>query len=299
MKKVILIAGGNGLIGKELQKSFDYDVYEIRILTRKSTQKNEFVWNFEKKYIDSKAFENVTAIINLAGENVGGKLWTSDQKEKILKSRIDSSELIHNGIQESGAKPELYIGASASGYYGPSSSAKMQSESDSAGTDFLSKVCVEWENGHKKASELCARTVIFRIGVVLSNEGGAFPKMIQPIKFAMGAVIGSGKQMIPWVHIQDVATAIRWAIENPGASGIYNLTAPQPVSNKEFTLLAAKKLHRFVSPLPIPEFAIKAILGEQATLVTTGNSPSSGKLSDKGFTFQYSTLSEALDNLLA
>lgn len=298
MKKTILIAGGNGLIGKELQKSFDSDVYEIRILTRNSTQKNEFEWNFEKKYIDSKAFENVTAIINLAGENVGGKLWTSDQKEKILKSRIDSSELIHKGIRESGATPELYIGASASGYYGPSSSAKIQSESDSAGTDFLAKVCVEWENGHKKASELCKRTVIFRIGVVLSNDGGAFPKMIQPIKFAMGAVIGSGKQMIPWVHIHDVATAIRWAIETPSASGIYNLTAPQPVSNKEFTLVAAKKLHRFVSPLPVPEFAIKAILGEQATLVTTGNSPTSKKLIAEGFAFQFSKIDDALTRLL-
>lgn len=298
MKKVVLIAGGSGLIGKELAKSLDSEKYDIRILTRKPTNKTEFEWNFDTKQIDTKAFEQVNVIINLAGENVGGKLWTSEQKNKILQSRADSSALLHKGILESGVTPELYIGASASGYYGPQNSPKKQVESEPPGNDFLSKVCVEWENGHKSAGESCKRWVVFRIGVVFSNDGGAFPKMIQPIKFAMGATIGSGKQMIPWVHILDVVNALHWAIENRQAVGIYNLTAPQPISNQAFTQLAAKKLHRFVSPISVPEFALKTLMGEQASLVTSGNSPSSEKLSGEGFIFQYNSAAEALDALL-
>ncbi len=298
MKKVVLVAGGSGLIGKELAKSLDAEKYEIRILTRKPTNQNEFEWNFDTKHIDVKAFENVNIIINLAGENVGGKLWAKDQKQKILQSRTDSSALIHQGILDSGVAPELYIGASASGYYGPKNTAQPLSENEAAGMDFLSNVCVEWESGHAKAGASCKRTIVFRIGVVFSNDGGAFPKMVHPIKFAMGALIGSGKQMIPWVHIQDVVNAMHWAIENPQASGIYNLTAPQALSNQAFTQLAAKKLHRFVSPISVPEFALKALMGEQASLVTTGNSPSSAKLTGEGFVFQYSTATEALDDLL-
>lgn len=299
MEKV-LISGASGLLGKAIAEKLRNKGFEVLTLSRsRKNDKNSFVWNIEKGQIEEEAVKNSDYMIHLAGEGIADKKWTDERKKQIIESRTKSTQLLLKAIKSTGANIKAFVSASAVGYYGAVTSEKIFSENDLPSDDFLGQSCKAWEDSVDEIAKLGIRTVKFRIGVVLSKDGGALPKMAAPFKFYMGAVLGSGKQYIPWVHINDVANAFMFAIQNEQLNGAYNLTAPGGgVSNREFSKILAKVLSKPILLPPVPEFALKLLLGEMADLVLKGSRVSSKKLSDTGFKFEYDDLGLALTNLI-
>lgn len=299
--KRILISGGSGLVGTRLQKLLRNKDYEVLTLTRKASnlEENEFHWNIYDQKIDRKALNNIDYIIHLAGENIGAKNWSKKQKAKILKSRVDSSKLIVNSIREAQAKPKAIISSSAIGFYGLVTTEKIFNEQDEPSNDFLGNVCQQWENEINHANDLNIRTVNIRTGIVLSNEGGALPKINKPVKMGLGSAIGSGKQFMPWIHIDDLCEVYIHAIENEKLQGPVNAVAAEHITNADFMTTLANVQNKKIRLPNVPGFLLKLYLGEMAQLVLTGSRVSSNKLLNSGFTFKYKNLKLSLENLFA
>ncbi|MFN7012672.1 MAG: TIGR01777 family oxidoreductase [Bacteroidia bacterium] len=299
MEKV-LISGASGLLGKAITEKLQSKGYEVLTLSRsRKNHKNAFLWNVDKGEIEEDAVINADYIIHLAGEGIADKKWTDKRKKQIIESRTKSTQLLLKAIKNTGAKIKAFVSASAVGYYGAVTSEKVFNENDLPAIDFLGQSCKAWEESVDKIATLGIRTVKFRIGVVLSKDGGALTKMAAPYKFYMGAVLGNGKQYIPWVHINDVANAFVFAIQNEQLNGSYNLTAPGGgVSNRQFSKVLAKVLSKPILLPPVPEFALKLLLGDMADLVLKGSRVSSKKLSDTGFKFEYDDLEMTVKSLL-
>ncbi len=299
MEKV-LITGASGLLGKTIADKIRNQGFQVLTLSRsKKEDKNAFVWNVEKGEIDEEALKKADYIIHLAGEGIADKKWTDKRKKQIIESRTKSTQLLLKAIQNSGANIKAFIAASAVGYYGAITDEHIFTENDLPTNDFLSHSCKAWEDSVDEISNTGIRTVKYRIGVVLSKDGGALPKMAAPFKCYMGSALGSGKQYIPWIHINDVANAFVFAIKNEQLKGVYNLVAPDGgISNKEFSKTLAKVLLKPMFLLPVPEFALKLALGEMADIVLKGSRVSSKKLSDTGFMFENSDLEMALKSLI-
>jgi uncharacterized protein (TIGR01777 family) len=299
MEKV-LITGASGLLGKMIADKLHNQGFQVLTLSRiKKEDKNAFTWNVEKGEIDEEAVKNADYVIHLAGEGIADKKWTETRKKQIIESRTKSTYLLLRAIKNTKANIQAFISASAVGYYGAVNSEKIFTENDLPANDFLGQSCKAWEDSVDEISKLGIRTVKFRIGVVLSNKGGALPKMAAPFKYYMGAVLGDGKQYIPWVHINDVANAFLFALKNEQLNGVYNLVAPNGgVSNKEFSEKLSKALSKPMFLPPVPSFALKFVLGEMADVVLKGSKVSSQKLSDTGFMFEYCDLEMALQSLI-
>jgi uncharacterized protein (TIGR01777 family) len=299
MEKV-LITGASGLLGKTIADKLHNLGFQVLTLSRmKKEDKNAFTWNVEKGEIDEEAVKNADYIIHLAGEGIADKKWTETRKKQIIESRTKSTHLLLRAIKNTKANIQAFISASAVGYYGAVNSEKIFTENDLPANDFLGQSCKAWEDSVDEISKLGIRTVKFRIGVVLSNKGGALPKMAAPFKYYMGAVLGDGKQYIPWVHINDVANAFLFAIKNEQLNGVYNLVAPNGgVSNKEFSEKLSKALSKPMFLPPVPSFVLKFVLGEMADVVLKGSKVSSKKLVDSGFNFEYNDLEMALQSLI-
>jgi uncharacterized protein (TIGR01777 family) len=299
MEKV-LITGASGLLGKMIADKLHNQGFQVLTLSRiKKEDKNAFTWNVEKGEIDEEAVKNADYVIHLAGEGIADKKWTETRKKQIIESRTKSTHLLLRAIKNTKANIQAFISASAVGYYGAVNSEKIFTENDLPANDFLGQSCKAWEDSVDEISKLGIRTVKFRIGVVLSNKGGALPKMAAPFKFYMGAALGNGKQYIPWVHINDVAKAFVFAIKNEKLNGTYNLVAPNGgISNKEFSKILAKVLSKPMFLPPVPSFALKFVLGEMADVVLKGSRVSSKKLVDSGFNFEYNDLEMALQSLI-
>jgi uncharacterized protein (TIGR01777 family) len=299
MEKV-LITGASGLLGKTIADKLHNQGFQVLTLSRmKKEDKNAFTWNVEKGEIDEEAVKNADYVIHLAGEGIADKKWTETRKKQIIESRTKSTYLLLRAIKNTKANIQAFISASAVGYYGAVNSEKIFTENDLPANDFLGQSCKAWEDSVDEISKLGIRTVKFRIGVVLSNKGGALPKMAAPFKFYMGAILGNGKQYIPWVHINDVAKAFVFAIKNEKLNGTYNLVAPNGgISNKEFSKILAKVLSKPMFLPPVPSFALKFVLGEMADVVLKGSRVSSKKLVDSGFNFEYNDLEMALQSLI-
>jgi uncharacterized protein (TIGR01777 family) len=296
----VLIAGGSGLIGHALIDEFFKKGYSVKLLGRnRSTIQNaeSFVWDPSKNIIDLKAFENTDYIINLAGANVGEGKWTAERKKELLDSRIQSTTLLINSIAENNFPIKKFIQASAIGYYGLSDNDVDFMESDPPGKDFLAILTGQWEKAADRLNETKIPLLKLRIGVVLSNKGGALMAMAKPVRLFAGASLGNGKQIVPWIHIDDMVAIFVKGIEDPGFTGTYNAASPHPVSNKQLTKAIAKAIKRPFWPIGIPSFLLKIILGEQAQIVLKGNKISSKKLISSGFKFQYSNLQDAIVNL--
>lgn len=298
MEKV-LVTGASGLLGKVISEKLNQQDYEVLRLSRKlNNDKNTFVWNVDKGTIDENAVKNADYIIHLAGEGIAEKKWTAERKKQIIGSRVKSTELLHKAIKNTGADIKAFISASAVGYYGAITSEKIFTENDLPADDFLGTSCRIWEDSVDKIAAEGIRTVKYRIGVVLSKEGGALPKMAAPFKFYAGAVLGSGKQYIPWVHINDVANAFVFAIQNNQLNGVYNLVAPDDgQSNAIFTQMLAQVLNKPLILPAVPELVLKLALGEMADVVLKGSRVSSKKLRDYSFQFEYDNLEKALNSL--
>lgn len=299
VQEIVLITGGSGMIAQHLSALLEDAGYEVRFLSRYKKSEKHFIWNIKTGFIDANAFNNLDHIIHLAGTNISEKRWTNQRKIEILESRTQSTQLLFDAVNNHPNKLKTLIATSAVGFYGTSNQPIEFNEDSPAGTDFLASVCKEWETASSNFRvHQNSRVATLRLGVVLSKNGGALEKMANPIKLHMGAVLGSGDQYIPWIHIDDLCEFIKFAIENKEIEGIYNAVAPQHINNKEFTFLLAKKLQKKIWLPNIPDFVLNLILGEMATIVLKGNAVSSNKLCSTSFKFKYPTLEQALDNLI-
>ncbi|MBK7093856.1 MAG: TIGR01777 family protein [Saprospiraceae bacterium] len=231
-------------------------------------------------------------IIHLAGENISAKRWDEKQKEKILNSRVGTTELIYNAVKKCVKKPVKIISASAVGYYGAVTTDRIFIEADPPGTDFLSDVVIKWEDSVKKFGELNVDYNLLRLGVVISPRGGALEKMITPVKYFVGSPIGTGRQYMPWIEISDLARIFLFLIENNREREIYNAVAPEHIDNRQFTKSLAKAIKRPMIFPPVPGWLLRLIFGEMAVILTEGSRVSSAKLFNEGFRFRYDKIGE-------
>ncbi|MBT4970783.1 MAG: TIGR01777 family protein, partial [Bacteroidetes bacterium] len=231
-------------------------------------------------------------IIHLAGENIAGKRWTKKQKKSIIDSRVKTSELLFSAIKDAKKKPDRIISASAIGYYGTKTTQHIYTEEDEAGSDFLADCVVQWEKSVDQFQELGIQVFKFRIGVVLSNQGGALQKMLKPIRAGFGAVLGSGKQYIPWIEISDLARIFLFAIEKKLTNSVYNAVAPDFITNRDFTKILANKLSRHLFLPNIPVFILKLFMGEMSSILLYGSRVSAKSITSEGFDFLYQKLDD-------
>lgn len=301
----VLITGGTGMIGKALTKELVNKGHQVIVLTRKAKKPENGIiykeWDVEKGILDESAIREADHIVHLAGANVADGRWTAKRKKEILGSRVKSGELLVKAIKDIPNKIKTVISASAIGWYGPDPqlpNPKPFVETDPADDAFLGRTCQQWEAAVQPVQEARVRLVIFRIGIVLSNKGGAYAEFKKPLNFGVATVLGSGKQMVSWIHIDDLVQLFSTAIENEAMQGVYNAVAPNPVSNKELILAIARQGNKFYLPLPVPSIALKISLGEMSIEVLKSASVSSEKVM-KVYTFLYPHLTDAVKNLEA
>ncbi|WP_139423427.1 TIGR01777 family oxidoreductase [Chryseobacterium mulctrae] len=299
MKEIVLITGASGAIARVLSKKLE-NQYSIRFLTRKKEAENEFEWDLENQIVDENAFENVSHIIHLAGANISEKRWTEDRKKELISSRVDSAKLILNTLKKKNLKLKSFISASGINFYGTKTTDKIFTENDAPGNDFLSEVVVVWEKAADEFKEqnVAERVVKIRTAVVLSKNEGALAKMKIPIQFGIGSPLGSGKQYMPWIHIDDICRMYEFALKNPEVEGSYNASAPQHTTNESLTKLIANVLNKPLFMPNVPTFILKLIFGELADALLEGSRASSEKIIKAGFEFQFPDLKMALEDLL-
>lgn len=301
MKK-ILIAGGTGFVGIPLVEKLK-ESYKIDILSR-NPYKVKYLFGSEIGAISQKPdsgymdLSQYYGIINLSGESIASGLWTKAKKKKIVESRTRMTSFLSNSIHHSDKKPKVFLSASAIGYYG-SEKGKQFTENSEKGRGFLADVCESWENSTEKVKDDKTRKVILRIGGVLGKNGGMLKQMALPFHFFAGGPIGSGKQFMSWIHINDLIEAIVFLLEKKDASGIYNLTAPNPVTSKEMAKAIGKAAHR-PSFMPFPSFAAKGIFGEMGKeLLLADQYVIPERLLLEGFHFQYENIQNAMQDLIS
>jgi len=300
----VLITGATGMIGQAIVKVLHEKGIPVNYLTTSKDKIDSsedfqgFYWNPTKGEIDLKCFENVQAIINLAGASIA-KRWTPKQKKKVLLSRINSLQTLKKGLEESNNKEvECMISASAIGIYPDSISDYFEESTSKVDEGFLGEVVSKWEAEADTFEKLGMDVAKIRIGLVLSTEGGALPKMAMPVKSYVGAPIGSGDQWQSWIHIEDLAQMFAFAVEN-NLRGTYNGVAPNPVTNTKLTKELAKILDRPLWLPNIPAFMLKLILGEMSSLLLASQRVSSKKIEEESFSFQYVNICQALKSLYA
>lgn len=300
----IIITGGTGLIGQALTRSLVTDGHEVHVLSRNPARRKQAVADARLVQWDAKSAQGwgdladgADAIVNLAGEGIADGRWGKERRRRILQSRMDAANAVMEAIAAAARKPRALVQASAVGYYGPRGDEPI-TEATSPGSDWLSHVVWEWENSTAAAVRLGVRRTVARTGIVFSLHGGAFPKMKLPFDLVIaGGPMGSGKQYVPWIHLEDEVRALRFLIENPAAEGAYNLSAPTPVTYGEFATIMGQVMKR-TSFMPVPGFALKAVLGDMASILLTGQREIPQRLLEQGFTFNYPELAPALRNLL-
>ncbi|GHB39354.1 NAD-dependent epimerase [Mongoliitalea lutea] len=294
--KNILITGGSGLVGKKITQLLEKKGFEVAWLSRSPDKykQQSFFWDVDKQTMDAEAIEWADAIMHLAGEGVADKRWTNARKRAILESRTLSTQMLYNAIEKATAKPEVFISASAVGYYGFNTGEDVQVEESTAGKDFLAQVVIAWENRVKMMEKLGLRTVMLRIGIVLDKNGGALKEMMKP---PVAAPLGSGMQWMSWIQIDDLARMFVFALEDEKVQGIYNAVGPKPATNAELTEKAAKKARKLFVNFGVPGFGLKLALGEMAQMVLGGNKVSSKKIEQEGFKFRYPDLDTALEKI--
>lgn len=298
MAQKILITGGTGTVGMHLSNRLREAGHEIVHLSRNPSKKAHFPtfeWDIKKSFIDEKAFSGITHIVHLAGAGVADERWTDERKKVILKSRVDSAELLYQYIKKLDIHLESYVSASAIGIYGDTGNDLVDEES-ARGSGFLADVVEKWEASADTFSDI-TRVAKVRIGVVLSSTGGALEAMAKPVKLYAGAPLGSGKQYMSWIHQDDLVEIFKHVIEEKLA-GVYNAVAPNPVSNATLTKSIASALNKPLILPNVPAFAMRLMLGEMAQMVLDGARVSSSKVESTGFKFKFENDKEAVNDLL-
>lgn len=299
MKEIVLITGANGLVAKELSKKLEKD-YTVRFLTRKKQNSNDFEWDIKKGTIDEKAFENVSHIIHLAGANISEKRWSDERKKELISSRVDSAGLLLKTLQKNNIRLKSFISASGINYYGTKTTEKIFTENDDPGNDFLSEVVILWEKAadNFKEQNVAERVVKVRTAVVLSEKDGALKKMLPPVKMGIGSPIGTGKQYMPWIHINDICSIYEFALKNSELDGAFNANSPQHTTNENLTKNMAEVLHKPLFMPNVPAFVLKLMFGELSEALLEGSRASSEKIQKAGFQFDFPELKRALEDLL-
>ncbi len=299
----VLIAGGTGLIGTALVKSLRDDGNEVITLTRSPEQATNRVssgvqlerWDGRTAEGWGPLVEEVDAIVNLAGEGIADGRWTAARKRRIRESRVEAGQALVAAVADATSKPDVLIQSSAVGFYGPCAD-EILTEEAAAGSDFLAEVCFEWEASTADVEDMGVRRPVIRTGVVLSGEGGAFPRMSLPFRLFAGGPLGSGNQYFPWIHIDDEVAAIRLLLSSETAFGPYNLTAPEPLRNRDFVRLLGRAMRR-PALIPTPSFALKMIFGEMSTVLLDGQRAVPSRLQRAGFEYLFSGIEDALNDL--
>ncbi|MFC7064211.1 TIGR01777 family oxidoreductase [Halobacillus seohaensis] len=297
----IAITGGTGFVGTKLTNELVHAGHYVYILTRNpdqhyDTDKTTYVGWLQEKYTPWDELPTLDAIVNLAGESLHSGRWTNAKKKSIMDSRIEATEGVLELIRHLKTPPEVLINASAVGFYGQSKTKTFTEETEKPGNDFLANVVVEWEKRANKARDLSVRPVFVRFGIIL-GENGALPKMTIPYKLMIGGNLGSGDQWMSWIHVDDVAGLIQFAIQEKKVEGPLNGTAPNPKRNKDFGQTLGKVIGR-PHWMPAPSFAIQSVLGEMSVLLLEGQSVIPKKATLHGYEFQYPELESALKAIL-
>lgn len=293
----ILITGASGYIGRHLQQQLVLKGYKIRTLTTqilKSNVEDCFYWNPATEEVNRKAFESLDYIIHLAGANIGTGRWTKKQKQLITDSRVKTTELLYKKVVLYKTPLKAFISASATGYYGSVTSDVIFDESSPAAHDFLGNVCRDWETAADMFHEADIRTVKIRTGIVLSKDSPVLQKMLIPIKLGIGSSLGSGKQYMPWIHVDDLCDIYLKAIEDESCSGAYNAVAPQHITNRELTKTLAKKIGKPFWFPSIPVWILKLMLGEKSVLLLKGSRVNPQKLCERDFQFKYTAIDQII-----
>jgi uncharacterized protein (TIGR01777 family) len=299
----VIVTGGTGLIGKPLCTALLGEGHEVIVLSRNPTKRQNMPAGMQLEKWDGKSSEGwghladgAHAIINLAGEGLADGRWSKERKQRIIESRINAGKAVVQAIRQAANKPQVLIQASAVGYYGPHRD-EIITEAASPGGDYLAHICFEWEASTAPVTQLGVRRSVIRSGIVLSNEGGAFPRLVLPFRLFAGGPLGSGKQWYPWIHLEDEVRAILFLVQHESASGPFNLSAPNPLTNKELATCIGKVMGR-PAAIPTPAFALQTLFGEMSTVVLDGQRVVPQRLLALGFTFNYPTAEEAFKNLL-
>lgn len=294
----ILITGGSGLIGKALQASFREKGHEMLLASRgEPKHENEVQWSVEDGFADATRLEGIDAVVHLAGESVSGLRWTDDKKKAIRDSRVLGTRNVVDAISKLKDKPKVFVASSAIGFYGERGDEEV-TESSAAGEGFLAEVSKSWESESRRAEDAGIRTVLLRTGIVLSKEGGALGTMLTPFKFGVGGVVGSGKQWMSWISLDDHIAILNYVIENENIRGAVNAVSPHPVTNEEFTKTMGEVLYR-PTFIPLPEFAVSMVFGEMGdALLLASTKVMPKRLQDAGFEFTYTELKAAIEHAI-
>jgi uncharacterized protein (TIGR01777 family) len=294
----ILITGASGLIGKALRPALEAKGYELILASRSEPKDDRRVqWNPDTGFAEADLgrLEGLDAVIHLAGENVSGLRWTEEKKKAIRDSRVFGTRSLIETFDKLKAKPKAFVSGSAIGFYGDRGD-EVMTESSPAGKTYLSEVCKEWEAESRRAEDMGIRTVLLRTGIVLSKDGGALATMMTPFKLGVGGVVGSGKQWMSWISLDDVVGIINFALENESVRGAVNVVAPNPVTNEEFTKTLGSVLYR-PTFLPLPEFAVHMVFGEMGdALLLDSTRVIPKRLQDNGYEFRFTDLKPALEH---
>ena len=304
--QTILMTGGTGLVGRALSHLLLEKGYKVIILTRNlpggiiPDNISYALWDINKQQIDVQAVQRADYIVHLAGAGVVAKKWTAAYKKEIVESRTNSSRLIIDTLKAHSNSVKAVISASAIGWYGADTGTEWFTEKDPAEKDFLGDTCRLWEESIEPVTALGKRLVKLRIGIVLSNDGGALVEFKKPLRFGIAAVLGTGKQMISWIHIDDLCRLFIYAVENENINGSYNAVAPAPVDNKELNIKLARAIRgKFYIPMHIPAFILKLLLGKRSVEILKSTTVSCKKIKETGFVFLCPSIEAALHELTA
>jgi uncharacterized protein (TIGR01777 family) len=303
----VIITGGSGLIGKAIAEELVKDKYEVVILSRSPERVSGLTEGMKAVLWDGKTSQGwgeladgAYAILNLAGESLLGSSFfsirlTKKRRERVLVSRENAGKAVVEAVQAAKIKPQVVLQVSGVGYYGPRESGPIP-ESAKPGTDFSAKVCIHWEAATQQIEYMGVRRVVTRMGVVLAKVGGSLPLQSLPFKLFVGGPVGSGKQGFSWIHLTDAVRGMRFLIENPQAQGVFNLTAPELVTNAQFGKALGRAMHRPYY-FPVPAFALRLAFGEASDVLLYGQTPEPKRLREMGYRFQFPDLASALGDI--
>lgn len=306
----VLISGGTGLVGSHLSKHLVEKGFEVVILTRNKSLSSDHpkiiysYWNVKDKMIDGEVVRKADHIVHLAGAGIVDKKWTAEYQKLIVDSRTKSAELILNCLKNNQHQVKTFVSASAIGWYGEDGRSDESKdgfvETDLPSADFLGETCVAWEASTEQATSLGIRLVKLRSGIVLSNKGGELAEFETPLKFGIAPILGSGKQVVSWIHIADLCRMYTEAIENVYLHGSYNAVAPKPVTQKELVITLGQKFrNRFFIPVYVPSFILKLMFGKRSIEILKSATVSNKKIKSTGFTFLFPSIESAIEDLKA
>lgn len=295
MTKQIILAGGSGLVGTYLRSFLESKGYSVIVLSRNPQKTHEVHWNPSNGQIDLESIKGAHAIVHLSGAGIVDRKWTTDRKKELISSRVEPIRFL-NAHLESFTQLNSIVGISGVNCYGFDHEDHLHVEDDPYGSDFIDKIVVEWEKAYGESANLVENTTVYRMGVVFTSNGGALEKLVKPIKMSIGSPLGTGRQNMPWIHIDDVCGAIEYAITH-SCKGTYNLIGGN-ANNKEVTNAIAASLNKKIWLPNVPSFLLRLMFGERSDILLKGVQVSNHKLKEAGYTFRYEDIQEACNDLL-